>query len=263
MPLHRFSRTELLIGPDGLDTLARSHAAVFGVGGVGSHAAEALCRAGVGTLTLVDYDDICLTNINRQIHALHSTVGRSKVEVLAERFRDINPDADIRGIRAFLAAGDREGLLSARFDVVLDCIDHFSSKVDLLVRCVERSIRVVSSMGAAARLDPTKIRVDDISRTSVDPMARSVRKLLRRRGVDRGITAVYSTEEPVMPPAGPASCHSDCICPGRDDDRFSCRHRRLVLGSISYLPAIFGMTMAGVAIRILLGEKSSPSVAPH
>ncbi|GAB4294071.1 MAG: tRNA threonylcarbamoyladenosine dehydratase [Desulfuromonadia bacterium] len=254
---HPFSRTERLIGADALSRLRSSRVAVFGVGGVGSHAAEALCRAGVGEITLVDFDDICLTNINRQIHALHSTVGGAKVDILAARFRDINPAAEIRGIRAFYGADTAPALLE-RYDVVLDCIDHFTSKIDLLVRCVESSIPVVSSMGAAARLDPTKIQVEDISRTRVDPMARTVRKLLRKQGVERGIPVVFSTEEPILPATDDSPCRSDCICPNRGDSHFSCRHRRIILGSISYIPAIFGMTMAGVAVKILLGENFTP-----
>jgi len=254
---HRFSRTERLIGAARLARLEGAHGAVFGVGGVGSHAAEALCRAGVGTITLVDFDDICLTNVNRQIHALQSTVGKPKVDVLAARLREINPAASIRGVREFYSAETAPALLQ-QYDVVLDCIDHFTSKIDLLARCVELGIPVVCSMGAAARLDPTRIHVADISQTRVDPMARTVRKLLRKRGVERGIPVVFSTEEPTLPETGDSPCRDDCICPNRDDTLFSCRHRRVILGSISYIPAIFGMTMAGVAIRMLLGENVLP-----
>lgn len=254
--LHRFSRTEILLGGEGVSRLGRSSVAIFGLGGVGSYSAEALCRAGVGRLVLVDFDDICLTNVNRQIHAMDGNVGRSKAETMAERLRLINPAAEIIPLKEFYCAEKSAELLAGRLDYVVDAIDHFTSKIHLLKSCRERSLPVISSMGAAMKLDPTLVRVADISQTSRCRMARSVRKLLRKEGIEGGIKVVYSMEE-FRQPLVDGGCKSNCICPNKDEQRFSCEHRRVVLGSISYLPAIFGMTMAGEVIRELLAEKNN------
>lgn len=254
--LHRFSRTELLIGTEGLQKLRDAHVAVVGLGGVGSYAAEALCRSGIGRLTLVDFDDICVTNINRQLHATTATVGKAKVEVMAERLRLINPDADIVPIRQFYSAETSAQLLAGHFDYVVDAIDHFTSKLHLLVTCRERNIPVISSMGAAAKLDPTRIRVGDISVTHTCRMARSMRKLLKKQGINDGIRVVYSTEEFRQPQGEVPGCHGNCICPNKDDQQFSCTHRRVILGSIAHIPSIFGLTMAGEVINQLLRTAS-------
>lgn len=252
MSLHRFSRTEILIGPEGLQRLHGSTVAVFGLGGVGSFAAEALCRAGVGRLVLVDFDDICLTNVNRQLHALDGTVGRAKVQVMAERLRLINPQADIVPHKDFYEAANSDFLLSGGHDYVVDAIDHITSKLHLIRSCKERGLPIVSSMGAANKLDPARIRVADIAQTSTCRMAKVVRKLLRKQGIKNGVKVVYSTEEyreQAMPDAG---CRSDCICPNKEEQRFSCEHRRTILGSISFIPSIFGLTMAGIVVNDLL-----------
>jgi tRNA threonylcarbamoyladenosine dehydratase len=251
--LHRFSRTELLIGPDGLDRLRSSRVMICGIGGVGSYAAEALGRAGVGRITLVDFDDICLTNVNRQLHALSSTVGQPKVEAMAARLRDINPQAEIIPVKAFFSRENAEQLLSPRPDYVLDAIDHFTAKAALITICREQDIPVISSMGAANKLDPTKIQVADIAETRNCRMARSMRKILRKAGIESGVEVVYSTEEHrELDPATFTACGADCICPNRGDQLFSCEDRRVTLGSISYLPSIFGLTMAGVVVNQLL-----------
>ena len=252
MSLHRFSRTELLVGRVGLDRLRKSRVMICGIGGVGSYAAEALGRAGVGQITLVDYDDICLTNVNRQIHALSSTVGQSKVEVMAARLRDINPQAEIIPVRAFFSRENAEELLAARPDYVLDAIDHFTAKTALITICREHGIAVISSMGAANKLDPTKIQVADIAETRNCRMARSMRKILRKAGVASGVQVVYSTEEHRELNPIASHCGTECICPNRGDQVFSCENRRVILGSISYLPSIFGLTMAGVVVNQLL-----------
>ncbi len=257
--LHRFSRTELLVGPEGLARLKESSVAVFGLGGVGGFAAEALCRAGVGRLVIVDFDDICLTNINRQIHAMDGTVGRAKTEIMAERMRLINPGADIVPHKDFYSAENSDFFLSRRPDYVVDAIDHFTSKIHLIRSCREREIPIISSMGAAAKLDPSCIQVADISQTHKCRMARSVRKLLKKEGITRGVRVVYSTEEFREPLVKDGGCGVSCICPNKDNQRFSCEHRRVILGSISYIPAIFGMTMAGVVVNDLLSrEKFAP-----
>ena len=249
--LHRFSRTELLIEKEGVAALQQSSVAIFGLGGVGSYAAEALCRAGIGKVTLVDFDDICLTNVNRQLHAMDGTIGRSKCEVMAERLRLINPAAEILPRKEFYGAETSETLLAGGYDYVLDAIDHFTSKIHLLKSCREQAIPVIASMGAAMKLDPTLIRVADIAETSRCRMARSVRKLLRKEGIESGIQVVYSLEEFRKPPED-GGCKNDCVCPNKGEQLFSCEHRRVILGSISFIPSIFGMTMAGVVVNDLL-----------
>ncbi len=257
MKQHRFSRMELLAGQPGLDRLAAASVAVFGVGGVGSYAAEALARAGVGRLTLVDFDDICLTNINRQIHALDGTVGRAKVQVMAERCRSINPQIEVEPVKAFFSAENAEELLGRDYDYVLDCIDHITAKLHLIQSCKERGLPIIASMGAANKLDPTKIAVADLFHTQKCRLARIIRKELRRRGVTSKVRVVYSTEE--FRPLGEqaAACAENCICPNQDDHQWRCTDRRVILGSSSYIPPIFGLTMAGEVIRSLLGEEGA------
>jgi tRNA A37 threonylcarbamoyladenosine dehydratase len=229
---------------------------ICGIGGVGSYAAEAIGRAGVGRITLVDFDDICLTNINRQIHALSSTVGLSKVDAMACRLADINPDAEIVPVKEFFSKDNAEQLLAPRPDYVLDAIDHFTAKAALITICRDHDIPVISSMGAANKLDPGKIHVADIADTRNCRMARSMRKILRNAGITSGVKVVYSTEEHrELDPASSSACGAECICPNRDDQVFSCQHRRVILGSISYIPSIFGLTMAGVVINQLLAEQ--------
>lgn len=256
MALHRFSRTELLIGADGLSTLANKNVMICGIGGVGSYAAEALGRAGVGQITLVDFDDICLTNVNRQIHATSSSVGKAKVVVMAERLRDINPAANISAIKEFFSSESAEKLLTPRPDYVLDAIDHFTAKTSLITTCRQLEIPVISSMGAANKLDPTKIEVADISETKNCRMARSMRKILKKAGITSGVPVVYSTEiHRELDTDNTTGCGTDCICPNRNDQVFRCEHRRVILGSISYIPSIIGLTMAGIVINKLLHGK--------
>ncbi len=252
--LHRFSRFELLVGAHGLERLRKSSVAVFGIGGVGSYAAEALARAGVGRLTLIDFDDICLTNINRQIHALDSTVGHVKVDVMAERCRAINPAVQVVPLKAFFSSENADELLGRQYDYVLDCIDHITAKLHLIESCKEKSLPIIASMGAANKLDPTKIAVADLFRTERCRLARIIRKELRRRGVTPPVKVVYSTEE--FRPLGDdaASCSEGCICPNKHDQQWRCTDRRVILGSSSVIPPLFGLTMAGEVIRDLLGE---------
>lgn len=249
----RFSRARLLIGAAGLTLLADKHVLVCGIGGVGSYAAEALGRAGVGRITLVDFDDICLTNINRQIHALSSTVGSPKVEAMAARLADINPAATIMPVKEFFSRENADRLLTPPPDYVLDAIDHFTAKAALITTCRERGIPVISSMGAANKLDPGKIHVADISQTRNCRMARSMRKILKSAGISSGVQVVFSTEEHrELDPATAFACGVECICPNKDEQVFSCEHRRVILGSISFIPSIFGLTMAGTVINDLL-----------
>lgn len=237
----RFSRTKLLVGSAEFDRVRNSHVLICGIGGVGSHAAEALGRAGVGRITLIDGDVICSTNINRQIHALTSTVGQPKVEVMANRLRDINPDAQITPIEQYFSGENAVTLLASRPDYVLDAIDNFTAKAALITLCREQGHQVISSMGAANKLDPTKIRVDDISVTRNCRMARSMRKILRSQGVNTGVAVVYSIEE-----------HRELEVA---EITSSAGYHRVTLGSISYIPAMFGLMMAGVVVNDLLAAK--------
>lgn len=232
----RFERFQRLVGIAGLGRLKNSSVAVFGIGGVGGYAVEALTRAGIGQLTLVDPDNICPTNINRQIHALTTTLGRSKVAVMGERCREINPEIKIIALHTPYQLETSGELLLPKFDYVLDCIDNITDKLHLLQSCQQRGLPIISSMGAANKLDPTKIETADISATKKCRLARTIRKELRKRGIEKGIKVVYSTEE-FRPLTG-----SDAA------------ERKPVLGSSSYLPPLFGLTMAGIVIQDLLEE---------
>lgn len=248
---HKFSRTELLIGSTGLAKLTQSTVMIFGVGGVGSYTVEALARAGVGHLMLVDYDDICLTNINRQLHALHSTVGKAKVDVMKERILEINPKAVVESLKEFYAAEDAERLFSRKPDYVVDAIDSVSSKVSLAKECLQRGIPLISSMGAGNRLTAENYRVADISQTSGDPLAKAMRKLLRREGITQGIKVVFSPDLPLTPQSTEADCRNNCICPGGDAH---CAKKRQIPGSISFVPAVVGLLLAGEVVRNLLQD---------
>ncbi len=254
MSEHRFSRMQLLVGADGMEHLTSASVAVFGIGGVGSYAAEALARAGVGRLTLIDFDEICVTNVNRQIHALDGTIGQAKVEAMALRCRAINPQAEVIPIHKFYQAAVSDELLAPGYDYVLDCIDHITAKLHLLQTCVERKLPIIASMGAANKLDPTQLVVADLAETKKCRLARIIRKELRKRGVETGIKVVYSTEEFRPLSDETAICAENCVCPNKQEQQWSCDDRRVILGSSSYIPPLFGLTMAGEVIRALLGE---------
>lgn len=229
---NRFQRLELLVGVAGLERLRHSAVAVFGIGGVGSYAVEALARAGIGQLQLVDFDRVEATNINRQLHALDTTVGRFKVEVMKERCRAINPRLEVSAqVRSYSL--EAEDLLHEPFDYVLDCIDTITAKLDLIQRCCQLKLPIISAMGAANKLDPTLVSVADISATKKCRLARTLRKELRRRGIEKGVKVVFSTEE---------------FRPLHGHDR---GERTPTLGSSSYVPPLFGLTMAGVVIQHL------------
>ncbi len=253
MSEHRFSRMKLLVGGAGMEKLKGARVAIFGIGGVGSYAAEALARAGVGHLTLVDFDEICVTNVNRQIHALSSTIGQQKVEAMAERCRQINPQAEVVPIHRFYDAEASDELLGP-YDYVLDCIDHITAKLHLIESCVQRKLPIIASMGAANKVDPTRITVADISKTEKCRLARIIRKELRKRGIAKGVQVVFSTEEFRPLSDETAVCAENCVCPNKEEQRWSCDDRRVILGSSSYIPPIFGLTMAGEVIRSLVGE---------
>lgn len=248
---HRFSRTELLIGEEGLDKLARSTVAVFGIGGVGSYAVEALARAGVGHLVLIDYDDICLTNVNRQLHALQQTVGAPKTVQMQARVQDINPDCVVEALRECYTDDKREQLIRDDYSYIVDAIDMISAKVDLICTAMERHIPIVSSMGAGNKMDPTRFRVADISQTHTDPMAKAVRKQLKELDITTGLKVVFSDEPPLTPRKLAADCRTDCICTN-PEGREICAKRRQIPGSISFVPSVAGLIMAGAVVNDLL-----------
>ena len=237
--------------------LARARVIVFGLGGVGSYAVEGLVRSGVGHLTLVDFDDVCVTNLNRQLHATVRTVGKGKAELMAQRCLEVNPDCTVTPVAEFYRAENAEQLLRPGWDFVVDAIDNVKAKLHLLHRCVQLGIPVVSSMGAAGRLDPTALRVDDLSETIMDPFAKDIRKLLRRKyGVETdrrtGITAVYSVEAPRTPVPLTYDAATEgflCVCPSRENDFHTCDHRTQVNGSVAFVTSVFGMNAAGVVVR--------------
>lgn len=267
--MHPFHRTELLVGGEGFDRLGASRAIVVGLGGVGSYAAEGLIRAGVGHVTLVDFDRVCVTNVNRQLHATRKTVGESKAELMAERAREINPKGDFVAVPRFYEAANSDEFLGdgspegLAFDVVLDCIDNMTAKLHLLATCHQRGWNVISAMGAGGRMDPTRIRVTDISKTHTDPFARIVRDGLRQRGIERGIRCVWSDEPPNDLDAE-AEAGFRCICPGKDENtKHSCEKRFQVQGSVSWMPSLFGLTLCGVAVNQLLGREIVEPAPPH
>lgn len=232
----RFARTEMLVGSTALERLAGVSVAVFGIGGVGSYAVEALARAGVGSLTLVDHDVIDVTNINRQVHALTETVGAAKTETMARRIRSINPACAVREIRAFYQPEAAEQFFPEPYDYVLDAVDTVTAKIDLAVQCHRRGIPLIASMGAANKLDPALFEVMDIYRTTGDPLARILRKKLKERGIPH-LRVVCSRERPRTPEAGEAQPAAG---------------RNSVPASISFVPSAAGLIMAGAVIRDLL-----------
>lgn len=261
----RFDRAARLFGEPGLHNLMRARVIVVGQGGVGSFAAEALARSGVGELVLVDFDKVCITNSNRQLHAMKGTIGRSKVEVMAERLGRIHPTGTVTAMPVFYNAESSDRVLSGQIDYVIDCIDNITAKAHLLATCKARGLRVVSSMGAAARLDPTLIRTTDLSLTEIDPFARSVRKILRdahgidaRRGEPVGIEAVWSMEHPLEPlaPEYDAEAGFQCVCPGGKNGVNDCDKKRRIDGSASFVTGAFGLAAAGVVVRALSGRAS-------
>jgi len=202
----------------------------------------------------VDYDDICLTNTNRQLHALHSTLGQAKVEAMAARVREINPEAAVARHKCFMTAEAARRILTSELSYVVDAVDTVTAKLAIITHCKEQGIPVVSCLGAGNKLDPTRFRVADIAKTSICPLARIVRKELGKRGYKTGVRVVYSAEVPRVPQAKSSDCARDCACPGGDAN---CRRKRQVPGSISFVPAVAGLIAAGVVVNDLLGLEQS------
>jgi tRNA A37 threonylcarbamoyladenosine dehydratase len=263
----RFDRLARLVGDPGIGRLASAHVVVVGCGGVGSFAAEALARSGVGRLTLVDFDLVCITNTNRQLHAMKGTVGKPKVDVMAERLRLVHPTARIDALRAFYDATTRDVVLSEEPTWVLDAIDNVTAKLDLLATCTRRRIPVLTAMGAAGRMDPTRIRVADLAHTVRDGLAKDVRRwLVRKHDVALredgtfGIPAVFS-DEPMIDPAvvsADASGGFACVCPQSDNDVHTCEKRARIDGTASFVTGAFGLAAASYIVRAIAEPERAP-----
>ena len=247
--LNQFSRTELLFGNKAMKTLADSRIAVFGIGGVGGYTVEALVRSGVGTVDLIDDDKVCLTNINRQIYATHKTVGKYKVDVAAERIHEINPDAIVNTYKTFYTPETADQFDFSQYDYIVDAIDTVTGKIALVLNANAADTPIISSMGAGNKVDPTVFEVTDIYKTSICPLAKVMRRELKRRGVE-SLKVVYSKEPPITPIDDMAiSCRAHCICPPGTARK--CTQRRQVPGSNAFVPSVVGLIIAGEVIKDL------------
>lgn len=248
--LNEFSRTEMLIGKQAIEKLKSSKVAVFGIGGVGTYAVEGLVRSGVGKLVLIDDDCICLTNINRQLHATHKTVGKPKVEVMRDRVLEINPKAEVEIYQRFYMPDCSEELIHEDYDYIIDSIDTVTAKIDLIIKAKEKGIPIISCMGAGNKLDPTMFEVADIYSTTICPLAKVMRKELRQRGVD-SLKVLYSKEVPIKPIDDESSgCKANCICPPGTTRKCTIRHQ--IPASISFVPSVAGLIIAGEVIKDLI-----------
>lgn len=234
--LHEFSREELIIGEEKLDTLRSKHVAVFGVGGVGSYVAEAFARCGIGSIDLYDNDTVSLTNINRQLIALHSTVGKDKVTVMKERIRDINPLCIVKAYKLFIDNASVDNVDFSMYDYVIDAVDTVTAKLLIIERCKMQKIPIISSMGTGNKLHPELFEVADISKTSVCPLAKVMRKELKDRGI-KDVKVLYSKEQPIKP---------------KESDEVS--GKRQTPGSIAFSPSVAGLIIAGEAVRDMISE---------
>ena len=259
--LHRrFDRMGRLVGDASMMRLMNSHVMVIGLGGVGSYAAEMIVRSGVGKVSLIDFDQVCVTNANRQLHAMQGQIGKYKAQALAARFVKINPKAEILPVVKFFNRDTSDELLADPPDYVIDAIDSVTAKAHLLHTCLERGIRVVSSAGAGGRFDPTRIEIADLGETKVDPLARAVRKILRKKFDHRekffGIPTVFSTE-PISEPKELSYDNGQgfrCVCPQGDNEFFTCDNRNVIHGTAGFLTGSFGFTCSSVVVRAINGE---------
>jgi tRNA A37 threonylcarbamoyladenosine dehydratase len=250
--LNQFSRTELLVGSDGMEKLKNARVAVFGIGGVGGYTVEALARSGVGTLDLIDDDKVCLTNINRQIFATRSTVGKYKVDVAKDRIHDINPDANVNIYKTFYIPDTAEQFDFNQYDYVVDAIDTVTGKIELIMQADKSGTPIISSMGAGNKMDPTAFKVADIYKTSVCPLAKVMRRELKKRGIKK-LKVVYSEEKAMTPIDDMAiSCRTNCICPPGTVRK--CTQRRQVPGSNAFVPSVAGLIIAGEVVKDIIAK---------
>jgi tRNA A37 threonylcarbamoyladenosine dehydratase len=244
--LNQFSRNELAIGKEGIEILKNSTVAVLGIGGVGSFSAEALARSGVGRILLVDKDDVDITNVNRQIHALVSTVGKPKADLMRDRIKAINPDCDVIALKMFYTEETYEEFFSYGLDYVIDASDTISYKIHLMKECLNRGIPIISSMGAANKTDPTRFQIADISKTHTDPIAKVVRTRLRKEGIRKGIQVVFSDESPIV--------IREDVRMKVGNDAAQIRKAKMPPSSNAWVPSVAGLIMGGHVIMELLKD---------
>ena len=250
--LNQFSRTELLLGKEAMNKLENSRVAVFGIGGVGGYVCEALARSGVYSFDLIDDDKVCLTNLNRQIIATRKTVGQYKAEVMRDRILEINPKADVRIHKCFYLPENAVDFDFSEYDYVVDAVDTVTAKIELIMRAKESGTPIISSMGAGNKLDASAFRVADIYKTKVCPLAKVMRRELKKRGVKK-LKVVYSEEKPIRPIEDMAiSCRAHCICP--PGAKHKCTERRDIPGSVAFVPSVVGLIIAGEVIKDLTAE---------
>ncbi|MGN0385377.1 MAG: ThiF family adenylyltransferase [Lachnospiraceae bacterium] len=252
--LNQFSRTQLIFGKENMDILAKTRVAIFGIGGVGGYTVEALARSGIGILDLIDDDKICLTNINRQIHATRKTVGRYKVDVAKERILEINPDAKVNVYKTFYMPDSKDQFDFSEYDYVVDAIDTVTGKIELILQAKKAGTPIISSMGAGNKVNPAMFEVADIYDTSVCPLAKVMRRELKRRNVE-SLKVVYSREKPIKPEEDlEISCRTNCICPPGTARK--CTIRRDIPGSNAFVPSVVGLIIAGEVIKDILDYKN-------
>lgn len=248
--LNQFSRTELLLGKDAMEKLAASRVAVFGIGGVGGYTVEALARSGIGAIDIIDDDKVCLTNINRQIIATRKTIGKYKVDVAEERILDINPDAAVRKYKTFYMPDTADQFDFTEYDYIVDAIDTVTGKIELAVNAQKAGTPIISSMGAGNKLNAAGFEVADIYKTSVCPLAKVMRRELKKRNIKK-LKVVYSKEPPMTPiESEEISCKSNCVCP--PGTARNCKQRRQVPGSVAFVPSVVGLIIAGEVVNDLL-----------
>lgn len=249
--LNQFSRTQLLLGEEAMNKLKNSRVAVFGVGGVGGYVCEALVRSGVGQFDLIDDDKVCLTNINRQIIATRKTVGQYKTEVMKNRMLEINPDVIVNMHKCFFLPENANEFPFEEYDYVVDAVDTVTAKIELVMKCQEKGVPIISSMGAGNKLDASAFRVADIYKTKMCPLAKVMRHELKKRGVKK-LKVVYSEEKPIRPLEDMSiSCRTNCICP--PGAQHKCTERRDIPGSVAFVPSVAGLIIAGEVIKDLSG----------
>ena len=253
--LNQFSRTQLLLGGEAMKKLSESRVAVFGVGGVGGYACEALVRSGVGHFDLIDDDKVCLTNLNRQIIATRKTVGKYKTDVMKERMLEINPDVDVTIHKCFFLPDNADEFPFSEYDYVIDAVDTVTAKLELVMKCRELNVPIISSMGAGNKLDASAFRVADIYKTKMCPLAKVMRRELKKRGVKK-LKVVYSEEKPTRPIEDMSvSCRTNCICP--PGAAHKCTERRDIPGSVAFVPSVAGLIIAGEVVKDLTGVRSA------
>ena len=253
--LNQFSRTQLLLGGEAMKKLSESRVAVFGVGGVGGYACEALVRSGVGHFDLIDDDKVCLTNLNRQIIATRKTAGKYKTDVMKERMLEINPEVDVTIHKCFFLPENADEFPFSEYDYVIDAVDTVTAKLELVMKCRELNVPIISSMGAGNKLDASAFSVADIYKTKMCPLAKVMRRELKKRGVKK-LKVVYSEEKPTRPSEDMSvSCRTNCICP--PGAAHKCTERRDIPGSVAFVPSVAGLIIAGEVVKDLTGVRSA------